>query len=279
MMSVKPKFPWLYLVLAYALAWVPWIPVALTGQDYQSSPILVAVVLLGVFGPGIAGITLTYREQGKTGAYDFWQRVFDFRRIRPEWYALIVLLVPTIHILAIVINNLLGGIAPAFEFVRKITEQPLGVPVVVILYLIQAGLEELGWRGYMLDRVQAIWKPLGASLIVGIFHAFWHLPLFWVAGTNQIKMGLGSDFLLFVAFVVASSIYSTWCYNANRRSTLAVILLHTIGNLSLDTFMLPETGSRIFNLLFVFGGVVIATVWATRTQKQMNLLPTNPDSE
>ncbi len=271
-MNIKPKFPWVYLVLAYAIAWFFWIPVALTRQDYQSSPILVIVVLLGVFGPGIAGILMTYREEDKAGWRNFWRRVVDFRRIRHEWFALILLLFPSMHIIAIVINNWLGGSAPTFEFLNKITAQPIGVPVVILLYLIQAGAEELGWRGYMLDRVQAIWKPLGASLAVGVCHAFWHLPLFWVAGTNQIKMGFGLDFVLFVATALAASIFFTWCYNANRRSTLAVILFHTVGNLSVDTFMLPGTGPRIFNLLFVFGAVAIAAVWATRARGPANLL-------
>jgi hypothetical protein len=69
---------------------------------------------------------------------------------------------------------------------------------------------------------------------------------------------------LFIAFVIASSIYSTWCYNGNHRSTLAVMLLHFTGNLSLDVFTVPGMQDRIFKVLFVLGAVVIFTVWATR---------------
>lgn len=71
MNTSKPKFPWLYVMRAYGLTWIFWIPVALTRQDYQESPVLLAVVFLGVFGPGIAGIMMTYREQGKEGGRDF----------------------------------------------------------------------------------------------------------------------------------------------------------------------------------------------------------------
>ena len=58
MRTSRVRLPWLYLVLAYAFAWVVWIPVALTGQDYQSSPLLLVTVLVGVFGPGLAGALL-----------------------------------------------------------------------------------------------------------------------------------------------------------------------------------------------------------------------------
>lgn len=261
MNTSKPKFPWLYVMLAYGLTWVFWIPIALTRQDYQTSPFLLVMVFLGVFGPGIAGIVMTYREQGKEGRCDFWRRVFDFRRISLKWYVLILLLFPALHLIAIAINHWLGGDPPQFAFIKEALTLPAGIFIVVILYLLQSALEELGWRGYMLDRLQIIWKPLTASLVLGIFHAFWHLPLFWIVGTNQSRYLSGIGFILFVVFVLASSIYSTWCYNDNDRSTLAVILLHTVTNLALDTFMLPGTGEYIFKIVAAVGAVMIAIAW------------------
>lgn len=189
MTSARPRFPWLYLVLAYAFAWAFWIPIAWTGQDYQTSPLLVAALLAGVFGPGLAAIILVHLRGDKAEWRDFWRRVVDPRRIRPVWYLIAILLWPALHFVAIAVNALLGGQPPGFALVRELLEQPAGLLIVPVLYFIQAGLEELGWRGYMLDRVQAMWRPLPASLVVGVFHAFWHLPLFWVVGTNQIELG------------------------------------------------------------------------------------------
>jgi membrane protease YdiL (CAAX protease family) len=273
-MKIRTKFPWLYLFLAYGLTWLFWIPVALTRQDYQTSPFLLAVVFLGVFGPGIAGIFLTYREQGKEGGRDFWRRVFDFRRISFKWYLLILLLFPALHMISVGINYWLGGDPPEFAFIKESLAMPAGILVVVILYLLQSALEEFGWRGYMLDRLQAIWKPVTASLVLGIFHAFWHLPLFWIVGTNQSRYLSGIDFSIFIIFVVAGSIYSSWCYNDNRRSTLAVILLHTVANLSLDTFLLPGTGEYIFKIVAAFGAVLIAITWMLPTLKQKQVAST-----
>jgi membrane protease YdiL (CAAX protease family) len=268
MNTSKSKFPWFYLLLAYGLAWIFWIPIALTRQDYQTSPILLAVMFLGVFGPGITGIVVTYREQGKEGGWDFWRRVFDFRRISLRWYALILLLFPTLHLIALAINHWLGDAPPEFEFIKESMTMPAGILVVMVLYLIQSALEEFGWRGYMLDRLQAIWKPITASLVLGLFHAFWHLPLFWIVGTNQSSYFSGINFTLFVAFVIAGSFYSTWCYNDNHRSTLAVILLHTVANLSLDTFLLPGTGEYIFKIVTAFGAVMIAVAWMLPSWKR-----------
>ncbi|MGD2148235.1 MAG: CPBP family intramembrane metalloprotease, partial [Anaerolineae bacterium] len=180
------RLPWLYLLLAYGLAWLCWIPVALTGQDYQASPLLLLGVLIGVFGPGLAGIILTYVEDGKEGGRDFWRRAFDFRRIQPYWYGLILVLWPALALLAAGLSRLLGAPLPAPSLLREVVAAPAMIPVVLVLYLIQAGLEELGWRGYMLERVQTAWGRVWGSLIVGIFHALWHLPTFFIVGTNQI---------------------------------------------------------------------------------------------
>ena len=271
MNTSRPKFPWLYLLLAYGLTWLFWIPIALTRQDYQESPLLLALMFLGVFGPGIAGIILTYREHGREGGRDFWRRVFDFRRIKLWWYVLILLLFPALHLAAIAINSWLGGSPPQFAFVKEAVSMPAGILLVVMLYLLQAGLEELGWRGYMLDRLQLLWSPLTASLVLGMFHAFWHLPIFWVVGTNQSRWGFGPDFLVFIVFGLASSIYATWCYNDNRRSILAVILLHTTGNLALDAFMLSGSGEHIFKLILAFSAVFIALAWILPSLKQKRI--------
>jgi membrane protease YdiL (CAAX protease family) len=260
----KSPFPWLYLALSYGLAWMLWIPVALTGQDYQESPLLLVLVLLGIFGPGIAGIVLTYREGGREGGRRFWASVLDPRRIRPMWVLLIVVIWPAFHGLAIVVNLLLGHDLPTFEFLRSMVAQPLNLLVVPVLYLIQAALEELGWRGYMQDRVQARWSPTVASLVIGLCHALWHLPLFWIEGTNQKAYGFGPDFWLFIANVLAAAVYSTWCYNANRRSTLVAILMHFWYNLCLDLFVVPGQQTRVLTILVILGGAVIWTVWRVR---------------
>jgi membrane protease YdiL (CAAX protease family) len=270
-MDKKSKFPWLYLALSYALAWLFWIPVAMTRQDYRSSPLLLIAVLVGVFGPGIAGIVLTYVEHGRRGGKEFWQRAVDVRRVRPRWWLVLIALWPVLHGLAISLTRLFGGDPPSFAFVREMAAQPFALVVVPILYLVQAGLEELGWRGYMLDRLQARFSPLGASLLLGICHAPWHLPLFWIVGTNQIKWGFGPDFWLFIAVVLAGSVYSTWCYNDNDRSTFAAIVLHFAYNISLDAFSSQGMQQRIFQVIVILGATLVAVsqLWKDRSPESI----------
>lgn len=266
------KFPWRFIILSYGIAWLFWIPVAISRKDYQSSPLLLLVILVGVFGPGIAGIIRTYAENGIQGGREFWRRMVDIRRIRPIWYVIIILLWPILHALAILLSNLMGGEAPEYEFEKETAAQPLMILVVIVLYFVQAGLEELGWRGYLLERMHKSIGPTRSSLIIGVFHAFWHLPLFWVVGTNQIEMGFGIDFVLYIAFVIASSIFTTWCYIGNGSSTLAATLLHCTGNLSFDIFATaPESMKhRIYIVLMVLGALMVILKWRNSQDETEN---------
>lgn len=269
----RRTFPWLYLLIAYGWAWLWTIPVAWTRQDYQTSALLLIATFIAIFGPGLAGILLTYREMDRQVRHDFWQRAFDVRRLQFRWIILMLVLWPAMQLLANGLSKALGSEVPVSEMVREIVARPWLIPVIVVLYFLQALLEDLGWRGYMLEKVLRSWNQVSAALIVGLFHAFWHLPFFFIAGTNQIKMGLGVNFWLFIMQAVSFSVFATWCYVDNHHSTLAAVLLHTTGNLCNDIFALlgGQMKFSIYTLLMVLGAVVLSVVWLRKKSAEYAL--------
>ena len=64
MMPDSPKrFLPTYLFLSFAISWAIWIPIAISGRDYHSSPFLLTATLVGAFGPGLAAIVINYIER------------------------------------------------------------------------------------------------------------------------------------------------------------------------------------------------------------------------
>ena len=232
----------LFIVLTYIISWLFWIPVALSGQDVNETILLIPFVL-GGFGPSIAGIIMVYRNRDKKGRRDFWKSIVDLKRISTKWYLFIFLIFPASFAILFGINSLHGNPLPEFKRMAQIGSNPLFLIGIVITGILTGPLsEELGWRGFALDRLQARWSPLISSLILAPFWWAWHLPLFFIQDTTQYKWGVGTlDFWLFMIAIVPLTILLTWVYNHNNKSILAAIFLHFMYNFTLGMVSpLPE---------------------------------------
>ena len=263
------RFPWLFLLLGFSLTWAVWIPIAITGRDYQSSPYLLILMLVGAFGPGLAAIILTYLNREQEDFQEFRSRIYELRRIQPAWILIILGLSPALHIAAIGITRLLDAPIPDSPFLEELYAQPNTIPLLVFLYFLQAGVEEVGWRGYLQEKLGGLFSLPGSALLTGVIHTIWHLPLFWVVGTNQIKMGFGRDFLTFIVFVISSAVLTAWCYYGNRRSIMAAALLHTVGNLSFDIFgYAPGTTKHlVYVILSALAAILVLIYFRVNTKK------------
>jgi membrane protease YdiL (CAAX protease family) len=125
--------------------------------------------------------------------------------------------------------------------------------------------EELGWRGYALDRLQTQRSPLISSLILALFWWAWHLPLFFIKGTTQYKWGFGtSNFWYFMITIIPLTLILTWVYNHTNRSILAAVLLHFMYNFTLGlVFPLSENVNLLHVILLSVAamGLVITLGW------------------
>ncbi|MGB7873725.1 MAG: type II CAAX endopeptidase family protein [Anaerolineales bacterium] len=250
--SVSKKF-WIFILLTYIISWLFWIPLALIGQDVNGTMLLIPFAL-GGFGPSVAGIIMVYRNRDRQGRRDFWKRVIDFKRISTGWYLFIFLVFPALFAILFSLNSLFGNPLPQFERLSQIAANPFLLIGIVITGIITGPLsEELGWRGYALDRLQSRWSPFVASLVLAPFWWAWHLPLFFVRGTTQYQWGIGTpDFWYFMFGIVPLTFMLTWVYNHNQKSILGAILLHFMYNFTLG-MVFPLSGiNNLFHVLFLY---------------------------
>ena len=213
-----------FFVLAYALSWVPSLFDA--HGLFPIGPLLAALIVL----PFIGGADVK----------DFLRRIVQWR-VGIGWYAM-VLLVPVIATSAAIgINLLLGTDVPTWERIPPLSDLP-GTFIAILLFI---GLgEEPAWRGFALPRLMKGRNALLASLILGVLHIIWHLPLFGVEwdATNIVPWILG---------VLGSTIITTWMYNRTQGNLLLPMLFHTSVNV---------TGIYLTNNLFT-GADQISLLW------------------
>ena len=117
--------------------------------------------------------------------------------------------------------------------------------------------EEIGWRGYVLPRLQVRHSALVSSLILGVVWGFWHLPKF-----------LGEDsspFWLFRIRVTASAVLYTWLFNNTNGSLLMTTLFHASVNTAGVFLPIANTavGSNVNALMIQAGLEVFAAIAVT----------------
>ena len=120
----------------------------------------------------------------------------------------------------------------------------------------------MAWRGYALDGLQRKWNAQTSSLIVGVVWTLWHLPLFFIEGSYQNGLGVGTlAFWLFMMDKVPQSVVMTWIYNNNERSTLSAVLLHFMVNFVGELFDLSPRAEILYIALWFVAAIVVVTVW------------------
>ncbi|UOY10108.1 CPBP family intramembrane glutamic endopeptidase [Methanonatronarchaeum sp. AMET6-2] len=139
-------------------------------------------------------------------------------------------------------------------------------------------IEEVGLRGYWFDNLQARWSALTSSLILGLIWGLWHVPLVYMTGYYA-DTTFNPELWWWIPSMVLTAIISTWVYNNTKRSVLAVVGLHFMGNLTGETMgFSPEMYP-----FSVIGTLIIALIiiiyWGSKSlrKKQKKPLPSYID--
>ncbi|SDJ53774.1 type II CAAX endopeptidase family protein [Natronorubrum texcoconense] len=277
--AVAVGSPWLFFAVSVGATWLFWLSAIAFGLRFDSAAGIL-LLLAGLAAPGVAGIGFVYLVYGTRGRADFWARITEVRRIGVRWFAIILLLPVAVTLVAAAVDLLLGGSGLVWgEGVSEFGTNPAAILPALFFVTLPPILEELGWRGYALDRLQLHWSALGASLILGVVWSLWHLPLFFIPGSFQHDMvGFGTiGFWLFTIGIVSLSPAFTWVYNHTARSILGIILLHGWVNFTAETL---EVADPAYYLHWILLAVVLTVIWGPKTLTRADDVPHPPtDSE
>ena len=278
-MAIPTSSPWLFFGVTFAFTWTFWLAALALGYSMDSAGGLL-LLLAGLAGPGVAGVGFTYLVYGERGRRDYWRRLVDVGRIGLRWGVVIVLLAPAVNVLAALLDVLAGGTGARWSAgVAGFAADPLALLPAVFFATLPPFVEELGWRGYVLDRLQLRHSALTASVLLGVVWSVWHLPLFFVAGSYQHGLGVGTlEFWLFLVGVVPLSVALSWLYNNTARSTLAVVLLHGMVNFTGELVHVTPRADAIAVLVWALLAVAIAVRWGPASLAGSAAPPRPPES-
>jgi uncharacterized protein len=188
-----------FFVLAFAITW--------------------AAVPFGSFmaaGPLVAALVVTAVVDGRRGLRELGSRIIRWR-VGWQWYAA-ALLIP----LAVVLGT--GGLNVALGAPGSVIRD-LELSGLVLLFALRLVVpvfaplgEEPGWRGFALPRMLADRSAFGATLILGLIVAVWHVPLIFLSGEDLPPM--------FLITTVAVTFFYTWLFVHSGGSVFITIVAH-----------------------------------------------------
>lgn len=257
---------YVYFALALGWSWVCWWAAALWGRGAA----VTLLYLAGGLGPPGAALLLLRRES-PVERREFLARLIDPRLIPPEGWVAALLVLPGASAAAALIDRILGGSGAALDSLaqRGLAGALIGA---VGLLLIGPLPEEIGWRGYALDRLlRGEMRLVPASLVIALIWAFWHFPLYWVPGTYQYGLGAFSEsFWQMMLALPGWSLLMTAVYWRSRRSTLTAVLIHFVGNLTGELISLSSRGEWLAVGLGLAAGTALLFFWSRRVADRPN---------
>jgi len=165
-----------------------------------------------ILGPFLGGILVTGIADGRSGLKTYFSRIVRWR-VHIKWYAVALFLPFVLRLVALGLTLVSGG---------KVITNPewawgdMLFDLIIVFFIIGLG-EEPGFRGFALPRLLNGRSALKASLILGVLHAIWHLPLFVT----------GDESAIIIIVIVAGAVINTWLFNNTNGSVLLAIILHT----------------------------------------------------
>lgn len=251
-----------FVVVAYAVSWADWIPLAVAGANV--SPGGSVTHFPGLLGPAIAAFFVTALADGWIGVRSLASRLFLVTPPLPRFLAY-TLSPLAFLVLAAAIAAVLGRWPAVTEFAVYSGLPRLPLWTVITLVLVFNGFgEETGWRGFALSPLQQRFGPLGGTLVVALIWAGWHVPSFWIVEGYR-SLGVLGLIFGFGLGILSGAIVLSRIANRTGGSILAASIWHAIYNMTSATAASRGViGAVTTTCVMMWAAILLAGEWRRR---------------
>ncbi len=253
--TYKPKQ---FFILIFAVTWTFWFAAPYLGDPINSDPIFLMFMLAGLFTPFTTALYLIFISKNDALKSTFSNKLFNTKLVKWKTIPLFLILFPASIIISVLISTIFGYSFDQFTIADEFSFSIGGIPTLLVL-LLAACFEELGWRGYAVESLNNKFNYFEATAIFGILWSLWHLPMFFIPESYQAEL-LQEDFILVINFfvsIIPLAFIISWFCKKNSGSILGAILIHSIVNLSQEFFLVSPYTKCIQTLILI----VIAAIF------------------
>ncbi|OCI32911.1 CPBP family intramembrane glutamic endopeptidase [Oerskovia enterophila] len=181
-----------------------------------------------ILSPAIASYVVLRANRRVSGLWE-WLRMIFAARGRAAGYLFAISVLAVYFSLHLVVSGPSLHMLPWYMFFLSLPGN-----------LIIGGMEEAGWMTALQPELDRRWGFVTSSLVVGVIWLLWHVPLFFIPGTNH-ESGL-IDFWMFAVQIMAFRVlYGAIFRLSGGNGVFLCILSHTVFNAASFTLGIPPT--------------------------------------
>lgn len=251
--------PVAYFTTVFLATWIPWAGAAALSRRPALGGAYVVLLVPGLVAPFVVALWMILRSGSPELIAGLRGRLFDLRRVRPGSLIPMALLMPAVVLVATLLSPLvgqpLGQLRPADGFSFSVGAMP-----VLLVLLLAAAFEELGWRTYAVESLAERFSYATSTLLFAVLWACWHLPLFLIAGYYQQEITAQSPWfgVNFLVSVVPLAFIISWLCKVNGGSVPVAIGFHFFVNLCQEALQITQVTKCLeTGVLLVVAAVVV----------------------
>lgn len=234
--------PKLYFITTFITTYAFWFAGAWVSFQDGISGLYMLIMLPGMMAPFIISAVMIATSKNADLKKDFINRLINPRLIQLKMLPAFLLIMPLSVLASIALSLPFGGAVSQFQFAEGFSFSSGFVPVLLLLIL-AASFEELGWRQYGFDSLQSRYNLFTASIIFSILWSLWHFPLIFVNNSYQYEVFHQSVWfgMNFFVSIIPMGVIISWICIKNRKSVIAAILFHFMINMSQEMWAISQT--------------------------------------
>ncbi len=251
----KPKT---YFATTFIVTYILWFIGAYVSFQEDKNSLYMLLMLPGLMAPFLISLIMIFASKNSNLKKDFINRLTNLRLINPNMLPVFFFIVPLSVVISIFLSLPVGGAVSQFQLAEGFSFSSGFVPVLILL-LLAACFEELGWRGYAFDSLQSRYTYLVASIIFSILWSLWHFPLIFVNNSYQYEIFHENIWygVNFFVSIIPMGVIISWICIKNGKSILAAIIFHFIVNLSQEILNISQITKCIETLVLTIVVIII----------------------
>ncbi|KTE91014.1 abortive phage infection protein [Desulfitobacterium hafniense] len=212
-----------------------------------------------ILSPAIASY-IVLKKNNKIADFKEWLKTVFYAKNNISLYLFVVAGLALYFLIHIAVSGPTAMVLPFYTFFLSLPGN-----------LIIGGLEEAGWMYVLQPELDKKYGFVLSSLLVGIIWILWHIPLFFIPGTNH---GEGLiNFWMFAVQLMAFRFFNGAIYKISGKGRVFMcVLFHTMFNAAsplFGTMTMTWAGTIAANAVIVLVSMVTVVIYDQKSRRMV----------